>query len=141
VRAFLDTSVLVATFYGEHQHHLPSIELFLRQDNKCGFCAAHTLAEVYSVLTGMPGKDRASVDEALLFLVNVRERLKIIALDGEEYITAIEACSALGIIGGGIHDAIVGQCALKARAEVIYTWNIKHFNRLGPLIAGRVRTP
>jgi predicted nucleic acid-binding protein len=44
-------------------------------------------------------------------------------------------------MGGGVYDAILGRCALKARAEVIYTWNEKHFRRLGPEIAGRVAAP
>lgn len=30
MKAFLQTSVLVATFYGDHQHHQQSLDLFLR---------------------------------------------------------------------------------------------------------------
>lgn len=141
MKAFLDTSVLVATFYGDHEHHQPSFELFVRQQKRAASAAAHSLAEVYSVLTGMPGKDRASGDEALLFLGNVRDRLTIVALDQDEYFRAVEAASAAGATGGGIYDAILAHCALKAKAEVIYTWNVKHFKRLGPNIAGRVETP
>jgi hypothetical protein len=33
------------------------------------------------------------------------------------------------------------RCALKANAQTIYTWNVKHFNRLGENIAARVRHP
>jgi predicted nucleic acid-binding protein len=141
VKAFLDTSVLVATFYGEHEHHEPSFALFLRLNKKSGCTAAHCLAEVYSVLTGMPGKDRASPDEALLFLADVRERLTLAALDGEEYTRVMEDAAAAGIAGGGIYDAIIGGCAMKAKAEAIYTWNIKHFARLGADIASRAKMP
>jgi predicted nucleic acid-binding protein len=141
VRAFLDTSVLVSTFYGDHQHHEASKDLFLRFDKTEACCGAHSLAEVYSALTGMPGKARVSGDEALLFLGNVRERLTLVALTDEEYFRAVEASSAIGIAGGGIYDAILGHCALKADAESIYTWNLKDFTRLGPEIAGRVKTP
>jgi predicted nucleic acid-binding protein len=141
VKTFLDTSVLVATFYGDHEHHEPSFELFVRQEKKSASTAAHSLAEVYAVLTGMPGKGRASGDEALLFLGNVRERLTIVALDQDEYFRAIEAASAADASGGGIYDAILARCALKAKAESIYTWNVKHFKRLGPDIAARVKTP
>jgi predicted nucleic acid-binding protein len=141
VKAFLDTSVLVATFYGDHEHHEPSIDVFLRHRKNEACCAAHSLVEVYSVLTGMLGKDRASADEAMLFLESVRARLRIVEMTGEEYWKALEACAALGVTGGGIYDALLGRCALKAKANVIYTWNIKHFKRLGPEIAGRVTTP
>src|SRR5665213_1675330 len=88
-----------------------------------------------------PGKDRASPDEAMLFLADVRERLTLVALDEEEYTRVLLAGAAAGITGEGIYDAIVGGCAMKAKAEAIYTWNVKHFVRLGGDIAPRVTTP
>jgi predicted nucleic acid-binding protein len=96
---------------------------------------------VYSVLTGMPGKNRVSGDEALLFLGNVRERLTLVTLSQEEYFATIQAASAAGIAGGSIYDAILGHCALKSGARSVYTWNLKDFKRLGPEIARRARTP
>jgi predicted nucleic acid-binding protein len=141
VKALLDPSVLVATFHGDAEHHDPSIDVFLRHKKNEACCAVHSLAEVYSSLTGMPGKDRASADEAMLFLESVRARLTIVVLNEDEYLKALEASAALGVAGGGIYDALLGRCALKARAEVIYTWNEKHFRRLGPEIAGRVAAP
>jgi predicted nucleic acid-binding protein len=141
VKAFLDTSVLVAAFYDAHEHHKPSFELLVRQERKSGSTAAHCLAEVYATITGMPGRDRVSGDEALLFLDSVRERLSIVTLAPEEYFKAVAAAANVGVAGGGIYDAILGQCALKAGAQSIYTWNVKHFKRLGLEIARRVRTP
>ncbi len=141
MKAFLDTSVLVATFYADHEHHGPSIELFLRYEKARACCGAHSLAEVYAALTGMPGKDRASPDEAMLFLGNVRERLGVVALTDREYFKAVEASAGAGVVGGGIYDALLAQCALKSGAEKIYTGNVKHFRRLGADIAGRVVTP
>jgi predicted nucleic acid-binding protein len=141
VKAFLDTSVLVATFYGDHAHHDESIGLFLGFAKSDACCAAHSLAEVYSVLTGMPGKHRVSGDEALLFLGNVRDRLTLIALSQDEYFSSIEAASAAGVTGGSIYDALLGNCALKSGARSIYTWNLKDFKRLGAELARRVRTP
>ncbi len=141
MRAFLDTSVLIATFYADHEHHEPSKNLFLRFDKIEACCAAHSLAEVYSTLTGMPGTRRVTGDEALLFLGNIRERLTIVVLNSNEYFRAVEACSANGIAGGAVYDALLGHCALKAEAESLYTWNLKDFKRLGPEISGRVKTP
>jgi len=141
VKAFLDTSVLVATFYGEHEHHEPSFALFLRNKKQNGCTATHCLAEVYSVLTGMRGKDRASPDEALLFLTDVRDRLTIVTLDDGEYFQLLENASASGISGGTVYYAILARCALKVEAETIYTWNVKHFSRLGADVASHVKTP
>jgi predicted nucleic acid-binding protein len=141
MKAFLDTSVLVATFYAQHEHHARSIDLFLRFGRNDACCAAHSLAEVYSVLTGRTGPDRISGDEALLFLRDVRERLTTVALGPREYFEAIEASAPLAVLGGGIYDALLGHCAIKAEAETIYTWNVKDFRRLGPAVASRVKTP
>ena len=93
------------------------------------------------MLTGMPGKHRANPDEALLFLSDVRERLMPVALSEQEYLSVLEQAAAQGVSGGGIYDAIIGRCAMKAKAETIYTWNVKHFTRLGPAMAARVKTP
>jgi predicted nucleic acid-binding protein len=141
VKAFLDTSVLVAAFYDEHEHHEPSFELFSNQEKSAACTAAHCLAEVYAVVTGMPGKDRASPDEALLFLQDIRKHLDLVALDESEYFTVLEAAAAAGIVGGTVYDAVIAHCAVKANAQTIYTWNVKHFNRLGETIAARVRQP
>jgi hypothetical protein len=89
----------------------------------------------------MPGKDRASPDEALLFLADVRGRLTLVTLDAEEYGRVLEDAAAARITGGSIYDANIGCCAMKAKAEAIYTWNLKHFSRLGADIASLVKTP
>jgi hypothetical protein len=47
----------------------------------------------------------------------------------------------LGIVGGTTYDALIGACARKMKAEIIYTWNIAHFLRLGEDVAEKVRTP
>jgi predicted nucleic acid-binding protein len=140
-RVFLDTSVLVATFYGEHEHHDPSFELFAQQKKSTACTAAHCLAEVYAVVTGMPGKNRASPDEAMLFLRDVVERLTTVALDENEYFKVLEQTATAGISGGASYDAVIAQCALKANAQTIYTWNLKHFDRLGAHVAARTRRP
>src|SRR6204780_5449747 len=98
MKAFFDTSVLVPVFYGDHVHHQPSIDLFIRFDKTTGCCGAHSLAEVYSTLTRMPGKHRISGEQAMLFIGSIRERLSIFALGGGEYADALEASAALGIV-------------------------------------------
>jgi predicted nucleic acid-binding protein len=141
VKAFLDTSVLVATFYADHEHHPPSIDLFLRFRKNDACCGAQSLAEVYATLTSMPAPRRVSGDQALLFLGDIRDRLTLVALDAQEYFHMAEVAGGIGLAGGAIYDAILGHCALKANAKVIYTWNTKDFLRLSPAIAGRVKTP
>ena len=75
----------------------------------------------------MPGRRRASGDEALLFLDDIRQHLTLIALNQHEYFQIAEAAAAGHLAGGAIYDAILGHCALKANAEAIYTWNTRDF--------------
>ena len=141
MKAFFDTSVLVPVFYGDHIHHQASLQRFIQFDRSIGCCGAHSLAEVFSTLTRMPGKHRISGEQAMLFIGSIRERLSIVALDGDEYAEALEASAARGIIGGGIYDAILAHCAIKARAETIYSWNTRHYLPCGPEVTQRLRTP
>ena len=141
MKAFFDTSVLIPVFLEDHEHHEASLAAFLAAEKKRACCAAHSLAEVYSALTRMPGKHRLSGDQVLLFLQTIRERLAVIDLDAREYYSAIEEAAAAGIVGGAIYDALLARCALKAEAERIYTWNVKDFERLGAGIAKLVKTP
>lgn len=141
MKAFLDTSVLVPVFYGGHVHHQSSLSLFIQFDKSTGCCGAHSLAEVYSTLTRMPGKHRISGEQAMLFIGSIRERLSITALNGDEYADALQTSSALGIVGGGIYDALLAHCAIKARAETIYCWNTKHYAQCGAEVIRRLKTP
>ena len=106
MKAFLDTSVLVPIFYGDHQHHQASLEVFLRFGKKQACCGVHSLAEVYASLTRMPGQHRISGEQAMLFLSAIRERLTLVALQEAEYWKAIEECAAAGVVGGTIYDAL-----------------------------------
>jgi predicted nucleic acid-binding protein len=141
VKAFLDTSVLVATFYVDHEHHGPSLDLFLRYEKSEVCCGAHSLAEVYATLTSMPPPRRVSGDQALLFLTEIRDRLTLVALDAPAYFQMVEASAQVGLAGGAIYDAILGHCALNSDAERIYTWNVRDFRRLPSAIATRIRVP
>jgi predicted nucleic acid-binding protein len=141
MKGFFDTSVLVPLFYRDHVHHSPSQEPFIQFNQSTGCCGAHSLAEVYATLTRMPGKRRISGEQAMLFIGNIRERLSIVALNGEEYADALQASVGRGIIGGAIYDAMLAHCAIKSKAQTIYTWNTRHYMLCGREVAGRLRTP
>ena len=140
MKAFLDTSVLVATFYADHEHHTSSINLFLRFGKKAACCGAHSLAEVYSTMTRLPGRHRLSGEQVLLFLENIRERLTLVTLTGDEYHATIKQAADAGVIGGTIYDALIARCALKAKVDALYTWNARHFQQFGAAIVKRLRT-
>ncbi len=138
---FFDTSVLIPVFMEDHEHHEASLAAFVVADKKHACCAAHSLAELYSVLTRLPGKHRLSGEQIVLFLEAIEERLTVLTLDSREYSSAIREAASSGIVGGMLYDALLARCARKAAAEVIYTWNLQHFRRLGPEVAARIKTP
>lgn len=141
MKAFFDTSALIPIFDEDHPDHLLSVERLRHFDPSTGSCGAHSLVEVYSTLTRMPPKQRVRADQAILFISSLRERLATIALTNQEYVEALTTSAALSIIGGNIHDAMLARCALKSGAEIIYTWNTKHYAQCGPEVVKRLRTP
>ena len=138
---FLDTSVLVAIAQVDHVHHLPSLELWNRCAAKQTAASAHTLAEFYSAVTSMPPGLRLSGRDAMLALETFLKRIAPIALTASEYVKTLSSCADEGITGGAIYDALHVACARKANAERIYTWNVRHFQRVAPDLAERIARP
>ncbi len=141
MRQFFDTSVLVAVVVAEHPEHATSIVTYAQSKKKDSACAAHSLAEVYATVTRLPGKSRMSCEQALLFIQEVRNFLTVVTLDEEDYISTLTKASTNNTAGGIIYDYLIARCALKAQADVLYTWNVGDFSRLAPEIARIVSTP
>ena len=141
MKEFFDTSVLMASFWRGHPDHPASLKLVAAAHKKRSSCALHTLAEVYAGMTALPVKHPISTDQALLFVQEVRQRCTIVTLDEEEYFDTITRASERGFSSGRIYDALLLRCAAKVHAEVIFTWNLKHFRAIDPGLADRIRTP
>jgi predicted nucleic acid-binding protein len=140
-KAFFDTSVLLAAFIEDHEHHQPSFRAFVRESKRTACCASHSLAELYATATRLPGRHRLTSDQAMLLVENVAQHLKLIHLEGSEYLQTLKQAAANGIAGGTIYDALLAACAQKGTATVIYTWNVEHFRRVQPSLADAIRTP
>jgi len=141
VKEFFDTSVLVAAFWGGHPNHHASVKKFGSATRKQSACGIHTLAEVYAVMTALPVRPMIPPEQAALFVREVRDRLTAITLDENEYFAAIEKAGERGFTSGRVYDALLLSCAAKAKAQTIYTWNLRHFRDLAPELADRIRTP
>ncbi|NBR87889.1 MAG: PIN domain-containing protein [Verrucomicrobia bacterium] len=141
MKAFLDTSVLVPVFYGDHVHHDASLDVFTRFAKSEACCGAHSLVEVYASLTRMPGKHRISPDQAMLFIANIRERLTVVGLTPDEYADMLQAASEKRSAGGTIYDALLAACAVKSGAKRLFTWNLRHYGQFGPDVTRVLQTP
>lgn len=141
MKTFFDSSVLVAAFLADHENHEASFGALADATAKRSFCAAHSMAEVYSILTRLPGRHRATPEHASLFINDLYDRLTPVTLTAPQYHSVVTASAQGGISGGAIYDALILQCAVRARAENILTWNLHDFRRIAPNLASIIRTP
>ena len=140
MKVFLDTSVLVASVVQKHESHARAHAVLDRVQNgeDEGFVSAHSLAEMYAVLTKSPLPFRHSPEQALLSIEeNVLKHFKIMGLTASDYTVLIREAALSGIQGGTIYDALLLHCAAKTGAEKVLTLNLKHFQTIAP---GNIRS-
>lgn len=141
MRTFFDTSVLVSACQRTHIHHSPGLNAFVSANKDTATCGVHSLAEVYAVITRMPGEYSVAPEDAWLFIRQINERCSLIALKPSEYLATLNATIQSRRPGGIIYDALLLACARKANADRLLTWNVKHFKSLAPDLADRIATP
>ena len=135
MRVFLDTNVLVAAVIKQHIDHERSFVVLDRvQTGKDeGAISAHSLAEMYVVITKLPVPYRHTPEQALLSIEeNVLKHFKTVSLSGNDYATVLRDAAGTGIQGGTIYDAILLKSAAKAGVDRVYTLNLKHFQAIAP---------
>jgi predicted nucleic acid-binding protein len=107
-----------------------------------GLVAAHSLAELYAILTTLPVHPPISPSDAQqLIKHNVTERLEIVFLSDQDYIQVIEHLAALGIVGGATYDALILRAAANAKVDLVVTLNEKDFQRVYPNLADKIVAP
>ena len=130
-----DTSVLVAALVKElpdHRRALDCIKRHIENGSEC-CCSTHSLAECYSALTSLPLPQKILPSEAAQIIeVNLMKRLRILTISPSAYLRAIRNVADLGFKSGMVYDALHIACAEAGGCERIYTFNLKHFQRLNP---------
>ena len=141
MKEFFDSSVFVSAFWNGHASHAASLKLLSRATRKKSFCALHSLAEVYATMTALPVREVIPPEQALLFIEAIRERCTLVALDESDYARVLQQVAEKGFTSGRINDALLLRCAAKVKADLIYTWNLKHFRAIDSSLASKVRSP
>jgi predicted nucleic acid-binding protein len=141
VTTFLDTSVLIAVFWGDHPDHASSVGLYKALSKKNGFCAAHSLAEVFSIMTRLPVRPTIPPEQALLFVNDISDRLTVVALQANDYLQTIRTLAEHGLGRSLVYDALIIRSAVICRADRLYTWDVADFQRIAPELGDRIRTP
>ncbi len=133
MKILFDSSVLIAAFIESHPKHKPALSYLVKaKDNTFELLvSSHSIMEVYSVLTGAPFKPRITpIIAKQLIENNIKNIARTVYLTGEDYFRIIEKMSISNFSGGIVYDAIIVECALKSKADEIYTLNPKDFLHL-----------
>ncbi len=139
-----DTSVWVAALVESHDDNeraAPWIEK-VKQQTVTAVISAHTLAEVYSVLTRAPFRPMLSPAQAYhLMEDNIIGKVEVIALTVDDYSDLIRNLAKTGVAGGAVYDGVIACAAAKAQVDHIVTFNARDFRRVYPSLAASVIIP
>ena len=144
MKAYLDTTVLVAASMSAHPQHPQCFQLLAAvKDGLMEACfSAHGLLEFYSVLTRAPFTPRVHPAQATLFLdENVLPFFEVVEVSTRDYKTILATCSNAGLAGGMVYDALHLHCARKAECDRLYTLNVKHFRSMDSGYAAKIAAP
>lgn len=144
MKILLDTSVLVAAMVEAHPAHdraLPWMQK-VKAGTDVGIVAAHSIAELYAVLSVLPVQPRISPAIAnKLIQQDVFEICEIVTLTNQDYNKIIKHLSESNLVGGVTYDAVILYTALKVGIDRIITLNKKDFVRIYPGIADKIIFP
>lgn len=135
MKILFDTSVLVAAMVEPHPMHGHAFPWLARAKSRefDMAVAAHTLAELYAVLTTLPLIPRITPGAARrLIHDNVETIAKIVPLSSKDYVSVIKKLPESGLSGGIIYDALIIRAAQKATANKILTFNANDFKKVWP---------
>ena len=144
MKIFCDTSVLVAGCIRCHPHFNRAHPVLAAAVKRSGsfYCAAHSIAEMYAVLTRMPSQPRIHPADALKMIQqNVIAHFKVVSLDADAYQKVVSQCVENGLTGGVVYDALILQCAKTVKPDRIYTFNVHDFQRVSMDLASKVIAP
>lgn len=144
MKVLADTSCLVAAMIESHPAHERAFAWYqqvLNREYTLHLCA-HTLAEVYAVLTRLPLKPRLGPAAARQMIrENIESVATVVALSGDDYAQVLNRIADLGLAGGVVYDALAVRAAQKARVARVFTLNESDFRRVWPEAAGQLASP
>lgn len=133
MKILFDSSVLIAAFVESHPKHKAALSYLVKAKQKEFelLVSSHSILEVYSVLTSAPFRPRITPPIAKQLIENnIKSFAKTVYLSDKEYFNILDRVSTSNLMGGIVYDAIIVECALKAKANEILTLNSKDFLRL-----------
>jgi predicted nucleic acid-binding protein len=119
MRAYWDSSAVIEACNN------PALRIRLNRER--GLTRTHTLAEVFSTLTGGNLAFRLDADEAAQTVANLAADLDFHDLTAAEFLTALKEARKKGVRGGRIHDYLHAVAAQKSGAKKLLTLDKNDF--------------
>src|SRR5579884_3214697 len=124
MKAYWDASALVET-------HLDT-DLHERLKEEGGITRTHSLAEVFSTLTGGRFPVRVSPDQAANTIEELIQHLDMVDLSAREVVQGLKKAREMGVRGGRVHDYLHALAAEKSGAKKLITLDRNDFAGLAP---------
>lgn len=125
-----DTSCIVASVSSWHSDHEATVDEIHRRlsGGEEMVIAAPSLVEAYAVLTRLPAPHRLIPADALRVIeAGFMTNRRVVTLASLDYVRLLRTAPSVEVFGGRTYDAVIAQCALKARARCLLTLNEHHF--------------
>ena len=122
MRVYWDSSALVVATMD------PKVRQRLLEPDQ--FTRSHTLAEVFSTLTGGRLGFRVDATDAAAVVSQLGDSLQFVELEVQEIVSALNSARDLGVRGGRVHDFLHAVAASKAECQVLKTLNTADFQGL-----------
>lgn len=144
MRILFDTSMLVAAVVEGHPAHAVAFPWLQRVKARTdvGVVTAHSLAEMYAVLTRLPV--RPAIPPAIaqrIIAINILDTCEVVALTAADYTALLGHVAGQGVIGGAVYDALLLHAAWRANVDRVVTLNARDFRRVYPALADRIVSP
>lgn len=126
----VDANCMIAVVCDWHAHHRAARAEIERRLDRGEIMAvpAHAFTEAYSVLTRFPAPHRLTPADAWNLLeTGFSDTGQLVSLTASQYVALLRRLAEGGIGGGRVYDSIIAECAVKAGAGVLLTFNPGHF--------------
>ena len=135
MKVLFDTSVLVAAMVAAHPAHARALPWLSRakKGEVVYSVGAHSLAELYAVLSRLPPTPRLTPEAAArLIHDNVETHATVVTLSASDYNLTIKRLAERGLAGGQVYDALIARAAEKCGADRLLTLDPEDFRRVWP---------
>ena len=137
---FFDTNVLIAASVPTHIHHVACNRRLSILKDQGAACAAHSLAEAYSILTRL-SRYAVPPESVAAILREAADAFTLVALTPREMLRTLQELATEGRRGPIVYDGLILSCARKINATRIYTNDVADFRSLAPDLATRIVEP